>query len=727
MSRRRGAVLLAWGALLLACFALFPSLAKDLSAPDYSVDGSQSAEVERMLDRPGFGASGSEHDSIVFYSARRRASSAAFRAQVAHVLSVVRSQTGVRSVSNPYLGARSSISADGQAAVAAVGLGGDGRARFAHAQSIQKAIARASRGGVQAWLTGFSAVAKDLAEVEKRDSERAEALGVPVALAILLVALGAAAAALIPLAIAGAGLVLTFGVIALLAMALRIDAFLLSLVTMIGVGIGIDYSLFVVARFREELARLPADPRRERRRVNRAIGVAIATSGRTILYSGAIVMLALTSLLAIPAPIFREFVIGTVASVVCALATALTLLPALLAHLGERVNAGRLSLARSRAGSQPGVGEGSSWARWARAMMRRPLTVALSVSVLLVALAMPVHDLKYGLNVGLSSLTSTPSGKAVQVLARSFSPGMAGPVEVVLPAAGDRHATQAAGDRHTTQAAARYLARSLRADRRVASVAIQSFRDGAVVTVVPSVPVDSSAASALVRRLRGPVAAAVLARTGVRTLVGGWSGQAVDVTDQTVAKLPVVVAITLGVALLFLLVVFRSVLLPLKAVAMNLLATGAALGLVVFVFQQGHGGSLLSFSTPGYLQTFLPICMFVLLFGLSMDYEVFLIRRIQESWRTSGDNEGAVVSGIAHTARPISAAAGIMVVVFGSFVTASILELKQFGFALAAAIAIDVTLIRLMLVPALMRMLGERNWWLPRWLERALPQVGTVD
>jgi putative drug exporter of the RND superfamily len=251
---------------------------------------------------------------------------------------------------------------------------------------------------------------------------------------------------------------------------------------------------------------------------------------------------------------------------------------------------------------------------------------------------------------------------------------------------------------------------------------VRSYAAGALLSVVPTVPVDSPAAYALVRRIRGDLAPSLHARDGMDVLVGGALAQAVDISDVTSAKLPLVIILTLGMALTFLLMVFRSVVLPIKAVAMNVLATGATLGMVVLIFQDGHGESLLDFSSPGFIQSFLPISIFVLLFGLSMDYEVFLIRRMQEAWRKTGNNQLSVASGMEHTARPISAAAAIMVAVFGSFLTASVLELKEFGFALAVAIAIDATLIRLLLVPALMRLLGDRNWWLPQGLGRVLPR-----
>jgi putative drug exporter of the RND superfamily len=267
------------------------------------------------------------------------------------------------------------------------------------------------------------------------------------------------------------------------------------------------------------------------------------------------------------------------------------------------------------------------------------------------------------------------------------------------------------------------LATELRRDRRVASVSRQSYRSGVLLTVVPAVPVDSTATQALVRRVRVDLAPKVDAREGTTTLAGGWPAQSADSASETTAKLPFVLAITLGLALIFLLVVFRSIVLPLKAVAMNLLATGATLGLVVLVFQDGHGEHLLGFSSPGFIQAYLPLCMFVILFGLSMDYEIFLIRRMQEEWRATGDNRLSVASGVEHTARPISAAAAIMVAVFGSSLVARVLELKEFGFALAMAIAIDATLIRLVLVPALMCLLDARNWWLPDRLARVLPRL----
>jgi RND superfamily putative drug exporter len=263
----------------------------------------------------------------------------------------------------------------------------------------------------------------------------------------------------------------------------------------------------------------------------------------------------------------------------------------------------------------------------------------------------------------------------------------------------------------------------LRGNKYVDEVGVVHGRGISLLTVAPSVPIDSPQADSFVRYVRNVLAPSVRGK-GVTVLVGGPTAQFVDLADETRNKTPLAIGIVLAMSLFFLLLVFRSILLPVKAVIMNLLATSAAVGVVVFVFQYGHGAQLFGFVSPGFVQVYLPLSVFVMLFGLSMDYEIFLIRRMRETWVETGDNQLAVVTGVEHTARPISAAAAIMVVVFGSFITASIIDLQQFGFALAVAIALDATMIRLMLVPALMRLFGRANWWIPAWLDRLLPRIG---
>lgn len=735
MARHRRSVLALWMVVLLGCAALYPSLRKVLTEPDNAIDGSQSLQAETLLKSAGFHGAGDEQDAIVFFSREYRAEDRTYRKVVARVLRAVRSKAGVENIVGPYgvRVMRTQISADGHAAVAQFALGGSMRERFKDAEVAQATIARASGTGVQAWLTGFSALSKDLATTETIDSKRGESIGVPLAFVILVLALGAVGAAVVPLLLAGSGVMLAYGMIALLGRVMNFDVFLLTVVTMIGVGIGIDYSLFIVSRFREELARTSATPRAERRRIADAVGVALATSGRTIVYSGAIVALSLTSLLVVGAPVFKEFAIGAAATVVCTLAVSLTLLPAALAQLGPRINAGSLPprmrpadlVSDSRAGE-------SGWAKWALLMMRRPLTVSIGVLLLLLLCITPVLGLRSGIALDIPSLSQTPSGKGALMLARDFSAGMTAPLEIVIqPRAVERHSPSFSPGEHARRSvssngalwAARRLRSELHTDRRVAGVVLHVYKGGVLLTAIPAVAIDSSAAQDLVRTIRTRLAPAIEARGSANVFVGGWPAQSLDASTEIGGKTSIVLAITLGIALIFLLFVFRSIVLPLKAVAMNLLATGATLGLVVLVFQHGHGEQLLGFSSPGFIQSYLPLCMFVLLFGLSMDYEIFLIRRMQETWRETSENRRSVASGVEHTARPISAAAAIMVVVFGSNVSAHMLELKEFGFALATAIAIDATLVRLVLVPAFMSLLGTRNWWLPDRLSRVLPRL----
>jgi RND superfamily putative drug exporter len=480
------------------------------------------------------------------------------------------------------------------------------------------------------------------------------------------------------------------------------------------VGIGIDYALIVVSRFREELARSGGDGRAH---VEDAVGVALATAGRTILFSGVICGLAIISMLIIKAAVFREITVGVVAVVICTLLAALTLLPAVLGLLGSRIGRGALPARLQPADARPGGDAGSThaggWARWALAMMRHPIpAIVVSAAVLLFA-ALPVTGLSYGLNLGVFTVSEAASGRGEQVLAHNFAPGAVSPAKITITG----------GTLAADRAAAHALAETLEKDRRVAGSGERHSAGGALLSVVTSVAVDSNAANRLIVHIRNDLAPRLDARYGVTVLAGGATGVMVDLSHETSVRFPIVLALILGFSLIFLLVVFRSPLLAAKAILMNVLATGAMLGIVVWVFQEGHGQRLFSFTSAGFIQCFVPITVFALVYGLSMDYEVFLIRRIQEEWKRSGDNRRSVATGVEHTARPIAAAAAIMVAVFGSFVTADLLELKQLGFAVAVGIAIDATLIRLVLVPALMRVFGRWNWWMPRWLDRVLPRV----
>jgi putative drug exporter of the RND superfamily len=716
---QRRAVLIVSGLLLLLCGALFPLLRQELGPPPNAISGTDSYRVERLLEH-SFPGLGSEQDAVVFYSTHHLAGDRTYRGLIASVRGMVSRQKGVRAVLGPYdYNAVGQISPDEHSAVIVITLGGGARQRYERARPLEEVVKRMARDGIHVSLTGYSPIVRDLADVENTDAEHAEMIGIPVALLVLLLALGAVVAALLPLLVAGAGLLVTFGVLAALATVFSFDNLLLAVVTMLGLGVGIDYALFIVSRFREELAHQERGERSESEWVSGAVGTAIATSGRTILFSGAIVALALASLLVVNSQLLREIAVGAVVVVGCMLVTTLTLLPALLAVLGPRINRGALSARLQPADTrfQESRGKGG-WARWALLMMRHPISAGGLAAAILILAALPALKVHYGVNLGVLSVANTSSGQGEKVLAHAFAAGAISPIQVVLvDHRGDLNADP------KVLAGAHALAGRLESDPRVAGVIEHQTKAGVLLAVISSAQIDSSTSTALVRHIRADLAPRIHSGAGPTVLVGGATAQTVDLADDMAAKFPLVLALILIPSLIFLLLIFRSIVLPIKAVLMNLLVTSAAIGLVVFIFQNGHGEHLLNFTSPGFIQAYLPLLVFALLFGVSMDYEVFLIRRMQEEWRSTHDNRRAVSSGIEHTARPISAAAAIMVAVFGSFVTADLLELKQLGFALAIAIALDATLVRLVLVPAVMRLFGARNWWMPEALARRLPDI----
>jgi putative drug exporter of the RND superfamily len=752
VARRRWWVLSVWGVLLVASAAAYPHLISSLVAADYSVTGSDSAKVAHLI-QSDFTSAGAEQDVIVFDSSTLTATDPAYRETVDRVLASVRGKPGVASLTGPYEpGAQAQISSDKHAALASLGLGGDDRERGERAKELQRTVASAAGSGpVRAYLTGYSPAANDLTEVENTDVERAESIGVPVAFVVLLLAFGALVAAFVPLLVAVLSLMATFGVLSALTTVTTFDAFLLSIVTMLGVGVAIDYSLFVTSRFREELARA----RQERRPdpVSGAVGIAMTTSGRTILFSGTIVMISLFSLFVVKAPLFHGIAEGAVLVVACTLITAWTMLPALLAALGDRVNRWALPKRYQPEDlTQRDPEHPSGWARWARTVLARPW-IAAPAALLLILFAVPLFGVKLGVDLGMAAVSDTPSGKGEVILAESFTPGLLSPIQVLASHQGsgplspndlatiDRFTSALAKDKRVAQAysiatllrqtegevSTKALARAEQSPATKTLLA-QTVNTGdgsnrTIITIVGRDPVDSTKATDLVEELRKETIPAYTASAGPQMLVGGSTAQFADLSTETLSKLPVVIALVLSLSFLYLLAILRCLLIPFKAVVMNLLATAASIGLVVWVFQDGHLEGLLGFTSVGFIQSFLPIMVFAVLFGLSMDYEVFLIRRMQEQWRKTHDNDDAVVTGIEHTARPIVAAAAIMAAVFGCFLVADVLELKQFGFALAMAVILDATVVRLLLVPAVMKIAGPANWWLPGFLERRLPRV----
>ncbi|WP_024805682.1 MMPL family transporter [Nocardia sp. BMG51109] len=715
VARRSRLVLGVWVLLLVLCGIAYPMLQSRLEAPNYNPEQSEFLRAEQLV-REYFPALGDEQDVVVFDSPTRTVDSPEFRQTVSEVLGRLHGAEGITRVTGPFEG-MGQISPDRHTAFALVGQTGTPPERADRAQHWQDDLRSAGAGDIGVAVTGFVPIQNDLATAEKTDLTRAEMIGLPVALLVMMVALGAVVAAAVPVGIGLAAILLANGVLLALSPLTGIDILMTTMASMIGLGIGIDYAMFVVSRFREELGRAGVTSRRDPA-VAEAIGAAMNTAGRTVLASGVIVAVSVVALALIPAPTYRGLALSISVSVAATLAVALILLPALLAELGPAVNRGALperfrpAVMRGEAAAAHG-----NWYRWAQTMMRRPLLFGVGAVLLLLALALPLTRIEHGLNLGVDSLGGQPAGRAAQVMAADFPPGTMAPITIVATGPGGGPLTADGSDQLD-----RFVA-ATSADSRV-TTAFQQQSDGrTLVVALPAAAVDDPQSARLVTDLRDRARHL----DGVQATVGGVNAGFVDVSGMITGRLPAVVAFVLIVSFAFLVFAFRSIVLPLKAIAMNLLATGAALGLTVAVFQWGWGESLFGFHSPGYLQVYLPGMVFVILFGLSMDYEVFLIRRMKERWDAAGDhsdtgNRAAVAEGIEHTARPITAAAAIMVVIFGSFLTADVLELKQIGFALAVAVTLDAIVVRMVLVPAFMRLFGRWNWWLPGRSAASAPQ-----
>jgi RND superfamily putative drug exporter len=705
VARLRWVVLGGWLVILVACALAYPQLADNLRGPDYSVNRSESSRVAEAIDAH-FRQHGAEQDVIVVHSTQRTVEDAEFRAVVDRAVEQAHRSAGVTSVVSPFdADAPGQIADDRHSAIALVGLGGAPRDRFDNAAKLRESLHGA--GDVSVSMTGFSPIADDIGTVENRDAERAESVGVPIALIIMILALGAFVPALVPLTVAGAGLLTSYGAFVAMSNVLPFDSIVVTISTMIGTGIGIDYALFIVSRHREELARRQVRGRARRAEITESVGIAVGTAGRTITISGLIVIVSLCSLLIIDSPTFRELAIGVATTVICVLAVALSLQPALLAALGTGVNRGPLPR-RLRPAETMGDGADSWWARWARMIMRRPVRFGVAAAALLILCAVPLQDIRYGIDLGTASLRGTSSGTATDVLTANYPKGLMTPIQIVIQARGDRPMTPA-----ENAAAAAYVAERSH-DPRLATMLTQQGDGRDLVVAIPSVPVDSPATAQVVRELRA-ARPPVTDGTTPEILIGGTPGQFVDLIDETSGKAPLVIAVVLALSALFLCAVLASIVLPIKAIVMNLLVTGASIGITVAVFQWGVAASVLDFHSIGYLQVYLPVTVFAVLFGLSMDYEVFLLGRMKEARDSGLDNAEAVADGLAHTARPITAAAAIMIAIFASFLSADVLELKEFGLALALAILFDAVLVRLILVPALMRLFGAANWWPGSW------------
>ena len=708
LERRRLVVLGIWVALLIAAAPFAAKQTDHLTSGGFAVPGSESQAVDRNLHR----FEGAQRETLAVVLAKRPgATQSAVGAEVARVRSIAAELP--HAALPPGAAARAVRQAD-SASIAIVPLAVDGsQDELADlAVDFRDRLGTEARDGVQPYLVGQQALWAGMQDLAREDLESAETTGFPIVLLILLAVFGSLAAAFLPLALGFASVGVTGAGIYFLSQATDMSVFVTNVASMIGIGVAVDYSLFVLARYREEI-RGGADPSEARR-------IALRTSGLAVAFSGTTVIVALAGLFLVDSTTIRSMAMGAIMVVAVSILAAVTLLPVLMRLLGRRayvrgriaLTAGLLArrwrnLPRRRGSTRPGAARPGLWERWTTRVTRRPwVAVAASAGVLLV-LAIPALSLQFGDGALRQFPQDNPTRVGAELAARQQGAGAAGPTQVLVRG-GDRAALSA------------YVA-ELRSDPEVARVAAPvPARDGgaALITIQPRHDAESPQARALVERLRthAPAAFASVA-------VGGATASVEDFKDLVSGSMWRILVFVLAFSYLVLLVLLRSVLLPLKAVLVNLLSVGAAYGVLVVVFQWGWFDGLLGYEHLGYINTMTPPFLLAVVFGLSMDYEVFLLTRIRERYDAVGDTTQAVAQGLRASAGTISSAALIMVAVFAVFAGTGTPSIKEIGLGLAVAIALDATLVRLILVPATMEIMGRWNWWLPGPLARVLPRA----
>jgi RND superfamily putative drug exporter len=555
-------------------------------------------------------------------------------------------------------------------------------------------------------------VAGQLAEQTNKVSLGGTWLGVLLAGVVLLLVFGSLYAMALPLVSALASLGTAVGLIGLLSHIMKMPQFSTELVLLIGLGVGVDYALFIVTRHRQGLI--------AGKDTETSIVTAVNTSGRAVLFAGIIVCIALLGMFALGVSFLYGMAVAAALGVAFTMVAALTLLPALLGFIGPRVMSRRQRNGLAEHGPRiVGVGTRGLWARWANFVQRRPTLPAVVALGVVVAVALPFFSLRLGSSDQGNDAKGTTTRTAYDTLARGFGPGFNGPLQLVAVVKG-------AGD----QAALTRVVADVGRQAGVASVAAPvevpaaDGREVALVNVYPTSSPQDAGTTNLISHLRHATIPAAVAGSALTVYVGGSTATFVDFAHVLSSKLPLFIGLVVLLSFLLLAVVFRSLVIPLTAACMNLLSVGAALGVLVAVFQWGWLGSLLGVNRVGPIQAFLPVMLFAILFGLSMDYQVFLVSRIHEEYLRVRDNRVAVRNGLAATGKTISAAALIMILVFASFILGGQVVIKQFGLGLAGGILIDALVIRMAIVPVLMFFLGRANWWLPRGLDRVLPRLG---
>ncbi len=697
-SRHRRLVVAAWVVILVGINLAAMAFGKD-NKQDYLSPGTDSNAAVQLLDER-FPAQAGDTVTIVIHD-ETGANSTRVRAVADPLVERIRELPSVVSVTAPWdsTGA-AQVSADGTTAYATVQLNSTG-ARFPveEATDMIDLATGARQAGVQIELAGQAI------DNAQQGSIGSEGIGLLVAALVLLIAFGSLVAMGLPLATAlfGVGVALAGG--QLLTLLIDVPDWASSVATMIGLGVGIDYALLIVTRYRTELAN-GASP-------TAAASIAMATAGRSVVFAGITVVISLLGMLTMNQPFVPGVAFSAVIAVLAVMSAALTLLPALLGFTGRNID--RLSLPFRRQGTNAGSGTRGFWYRWSRTVQRHPVITGLVGAAALAILIAPITTLRLGYPDAGNDPTDLTTRRAYDLMTEGFGAGFNGTF-VLVADQGDAAAMATLNDLHDTLLATPGVA-------AVSPPIAGPNADAAVIALTPTGSPQDEATTDLLNALRDDVVPAALAGTNVKVVIGGITAANADQTESISSRLPIFIAAVIVLSFLLLLAVFRSVLVALKAAILNLLSIIAAYGVVAYAAQGGWFGQLFGITTPTPIPAFIPMMMFAILFGLSMDYEVFLLSRVREEYLRTGDNATAVADGLAATAKVITAAALIMTAVFGAFILDPQIFLKIIGIGMAAAVIIDATIIRLVLVPSTMELLGDKNWWMPAWLDRIIPTL----
>jgi RND superfamily putative drug exporter len=685
-----------WGIAVFVALALVATSLHGLSSNGNVIGKPESTKasdaIAKAFPREAAAAKG---DVIVVSSRRYTATSPQARAFARRLVAALRATgeaRGIRVVA---------VSPDRHSALVSVLIGSDSGAK-----PVEQVVEKANGGGFTVGITGYHSTSYDFGKQSQTDLEHGElAFGLPAALIVLVLVFGAVFAGLVPVLTAILSIIVALGLVALISLGFSLSIFIVNMLTGMGLALGIDYSLFVVSRYREE--------RQLGLAKEEAIAHTGATASRAVLFSGSTFVVALLGLFIVPTSIMRSLALGAILVGIVSVAAALTLLPAVLSVAGDRVNSFPVPILGRNLG-RADTAEGNFWRRIIDAVLRRPaLSLVLSVGLML-AFAVPIFGLHTGAN-GVSTLPDNlPSKQGYVLLQRAFPVQNPEPVRVVAVGG---NAVAVHGDLVR-------LERRLAAEGSFGSGAIKtSARHGVALLTAPvrGDPVGGAAVGA-VRNLRANVIPTVFRGSGAQVYVGGDTAENVDYFDAVSNPTPYVLLFVLGLSFVLLTIAFRSIMVALVSIVLNLLSVGAAYGLLTLVFLDGHGASFFGFQHTHVIDAWVPLFLFSVLFGLSMDYQVFLMSRIKERFDQSGSTRDAVVWGVSSTARIITGAALIIVVVFAGFARGKLVMFEQMGFGVAVALLLDATIIRSVVLPSMLTLLGDRSWYLPRWLEW-LPRV----